>query len=115
MRRKRTTPLNSWETAHKGSESEKHYSRYGDSLLDSPKLCKLNGIARLVYLYMVRAAAGKQEFTFAREFYIKRGFSPPSVNRAIKELIEEGFICRKTSGKLTRTPNIYEFISQWKE
>ncbi|OUO45749.1 hypothetical protein B5F80_07440 [Megasphaera sp. An286] len=114
MRRTKRVPLNFWETAKRGDEYDVHFSRLGDSLLDSPTFCKLGNSTRLIYFYMIRAAAGKREFTFSHSFYDKRGFAKRTVIRAIMELENAGFIRVKEHGKATRTPNQYRFINDWK-
>ena len=114
MGRTKKVPLNFWETAKTGDEYDVHFSRLGDSLLDSPTFCQLSNIARLIYFYMIRAAAGKREFTFSHSFYTRRGFAKKTVARVIEELENAGFIQVKERGKVTRSPNKYQFTSDWK-
>ena len=86
MIKRKKVPLNPWETAKKADEADTHYSRYGDSLLDSPKFCRLKYTTRLLYLYMIRAAAGKRVVTFPCSFYEKRGVPKTKAINAINEL-----------------------------
>lgn len=114
MARKKYVPLKFWQTATKGDEKEKQYIRFGNTLLDHPQFCQLSIQGKAVYIYMVRAAGVNQEFTFPYSFYKNRGLSKTTVQKAIKELEKAGFIRVKENGKLTRTPNVYQFTWDWK-
>lgn len=114
MARKKYVPLKFWQTATKGDEKEKQYIRLGNTLLKHPKYCNLTCQARAVYTHMMQAAGANQEFTFPHSFYTKLGLSKATVQRAVKELEEAGFIRVKENGKLTRTPNVYQFVWDWK-
>lgn len=105
--------LNSWETANK-NRKEKHFTRIGSSFFDDPLVTNLTNVEFRVLLYMLRASAGKQEFTFSKAFYSARGISASSYNLAEKKLIEKGFIIKIKSGHRTREKNVYRWVDTWK-
>jgi len=113
-RRKVIKPLNPWETANSGNVQER-YIRPSFTLFQHPAFTALKPGARIVYLTMIMVAAGKNEFTFSRACYAgEYGLSHNIVCNAIPDLVKAGFIQVKRSGKNTRTPNIYRFVSTWK-
>ena len=115
MARKKYTDFKAWETAKKEKGPERQFSRISATLLQHPAFTALKPGARLVYLTMVMAAAGKREFNFPRASYTGLyGLSHNIVCNAIPDLVKAGFIQVKRSGKNTRTPNIYRFVSTWK-
>ena len=113
MGRKRTK-LNFWETGKSTDETE-HFARVSKSLLRHPSFTALGSSARLLYLCMVEACAGKREFTFTLSDYKACGFAKQTFLRAKDELIKAGFIAVSECGRNTRTPNKYRFIDDWKK
>ena len=113
MSREKRTPLNPWESILPAAE--KHFSRLGDSLLDSPVFNELSPYARLLYMYMVRAAAGKRDFTFQHSFYKRYGITDATFGRLRDELVNAGFITVLKNNRTVRKANIYQFSTTWKE
>ena len=108
------TPLNAWE-CYDPSQKDVHYLRISKSLLCSTMFVKLGYSARLLYVYMAEACAGKFEFSFAYGDYKKIGFTKTTFLKAKKELIDGGFLKVKKCGKTNRTPNIYQWCFDWKK
>lgn len=113
MARKKTT-LKEWETAYIDPSKEKYWCSHGSSLEDSEQVSKLSHPAYRLLSIMLRACAGKQEFTCSQGFAKKRGLPPSTFEKAKNELIEKGFIKKVESGKLTRTPSRFMWLNDWK-
>lgn len=115
MSRQKKTPLNPWETALKGKD-DKHYSRIGDSLLESPIIWELNRPTFYVLMQMIKACAGKRTFTFSRSYYENHcGLNKSTVARAVKELKECGFLEVQIKERSTpMKPNTYMWSNNWK-
>ena len=112
MGRNKKTPLNPWESV--SPDMEKHFTRFGDSLIDSEAMNSLSVYARYLYFCMVRAAAGKREFTFSKAFYRKYHIPPITFYRLRDELVEAKFLEIATNNKTVRKANMYRFIDGWK-
>lgn len=93
---------------------EKHYVRIAGSLLKHPQFYALTHTAREVYIYMVFWASGKHEFTFAYGTY-KPIVSKGGFQKAVKDLVDKGFITIVQPNKNRRIPNVYAFSAAWKK
>jgi hypothetical protein len=116
LSRQKKTPLNFWETALKGKD-DKHYSRIGDSLLESPIVWQLNRATFYVLMQMIKACAGKRAFNFSKSYYENLGgLNKSTVTRAVKELKECGFLEIQIKERQTcMEPNVYIWSNKWKE
>lgn len=116
MARQKIKPLHAWETAQLEKGPEKGYIRLSQSLLQHPAFKALTQGERMVYITMVAACAGRNQFSIPRASYEEK-FGIPHNNfwRAVKKLEQAGFIQVKQSGKNTRTPNVYQFVDTWKK
>lgn len=113
MGRKKRVPLNLWETAYMTRE-DAHYIRLGDSFLESKAVQGLNNATFRVLIQMIKACAGKKEFTFSRPYYTQKcGLQNRTVIRAVDELEEKGFI-KVVHEKYSRTGNKYAWSNDWK-
>ena len=112
MSRSKKTPLNPWESVN--PTMEKHFSRLGDSLMDSEIFNSLSSYARLLYLYMIRASAGKETFTFQHGFYTRYRMTNRTFCRLRDELVNAGFIKVVQNNKTVRKANVYQFSNAWK-
>ena len=86
----------------------------GNSLFLCGPFQKLSPGAQHLYLCMALESGGKRQYSFPAKSAEKYGIPIRSARRQIEELIEMGFISCITSGKCTRTENIYEFRLSWK-
>ena len=107
-RKRKTLPF--WESA----EEQGHFVRIGKSLLQHKSFRSLGTSARLLYICMTEAAAGKPEFRFSKSDYLAYGLARNTFLRAREELIAAGFIAVIECGRTTRKPNRYRFIDVWK-
>ena len=114
-RKRKVIPLNFWETALEGGQSEKGYCRLSASLLQSPAFKSLTSNERCVYIDMVSVAAGKEVFSFPQAVYEHYGLTKITVIRAIKELQAAGFIKIRENNRFQRKPNVYQFTKDWKQ
>ena len=75
---------------------------------------KLTPSTRWVYLCMAAESGDSPRFTLSEKEAMKYGIPHSTLERAVKELREKGFIrCR--SGKSTGAKNQYEFDYDWKK
>ena len=111
MARKKTKP-NFWETPN---NTAVHFGRIYPELVKHTDFKLLSISARLLYLEMLEASAGKKEFTFTVTHYKDRGWTAPTFTRARNELIKARFIAIVFNGKTTRTPSKYAFVKEWKK
>jgi len=93
---------------------EGRFLQTGNSFYLSKKVQNLSNGAFRLYLYMANESGGKREFKFPRATAAKYGVPETSAARQIDELISKGFIERVSSGRTTRTPNLYRFSLSWK-
>lgn len=114
MGRKRKT-LNEWETAHIDPSKEKNWCSHGASLEDCKQVSMLSHATYRLLSIMLRACAGKKEFTCTQSFAKNRGLPPSTFEKSKKELIDKGFIQRVESGKLTRTASKFIWSNEWKK
>ena len=113
MGRRKKVPLNFWECNSDGV-SEKSYCRLGQSLFLSWQFAELPVMAKIIYVEMVSAAAGKRDFTFSVAEYSRRGLSKNGVLSNIPKLVQAGFIEVLESGWTQRKPNKYRFSQDWR-
>lgn len=102
-----------WLSARKDN-TEGRFVQVGNSLLLSPSFQALSPNAQHLYLCMAMESAGCREFRFPLASAIKYGFSESTFRRSVRELVSNRFITLKSSGRLTREPNDYEFCFDWK-
>lgn len=110
-RRKKQKP-NFWETP---DENAVHFGRIYPELVKHDDFKALSMSARLLYLEMIEASAGKKEFTFTVTHYQDRGWTAPTFTRARNELIKAGFIAVTYNGRTTRKPSRYAFTKDWRK
>jgi len=110
--RTKKTPFNYWQTTIDNGY-EKRYIRMGNSLMLHPSILGLNPLAYKIYTYMLLECGGKAEFEFPyakfRKIASKDGFQ-----KAVKELVEVGFIDVVQRNANLRKPNLYRFSVRWK-
>lgn len=111
MGRARKSKPNFWESP--STSTNQHFGRIYRELVTHPKFKDLSLTARLVYLEMLEASAGKQVFTFSKGDYTARKLVDKTFRKAREELIEKGFLKVVYSGRLTRQPNKYSFSAEW--
>lgn len=107
-------------------EVNEQHVRITRSMLYHPSFQKLSGNAIRIYMSMQRMfysqMKNKEEFEYAKSLGIKHlGLSEnseKSIKRAIKQLINCGFIeytyISKGGGKKKKIPHRYKFSEQWK-
>ena len=108
------TGLRPWASA-KLDNKETRFIQIGDTLFFNESFNSLSPNAQMLYFRMFMEAAGKREFVFPQHKAVKAGMSSATFRRKVKELIDAGFITIKSSGRITRENNIYEFNLAWKE
>ena len=79
------------------------------NLLQSKKYNDLTLSAQKLYICMALESKGHIEFMFPQSTALDYGFSAATFNRAKDDLIKNGFIILKSSGRLTREKNEYRF------
>lgn len=113
MGRTKKSKPNFWESP--SSSTKQHFGRIYRELATHPNFIALPLTARLVYLELLEASAGKKEFTFSNGDYIARGIPAPTFRRAREALIKGGFLTVVYNGRLTRQPNKYAFSIEWQK
>jgi hypothetical protein len=112
MPRFKKTPFNIWETT-KSDGIEERYIRMGNSQMLHPSVFSLTHSAFRVYSYMKLESGGKMIFQFPRRKW--RAFiSNGGFQKAKKELCVKGFIEQIESNANLRKPNVYKFMTDWK-
>ena len=71
--------------------------------------------ARYLYACLMMESGGKRDFKFPKKSATKYGFNWGTAWKCLNELIEKGFIEKKSSGKIVREPNEYRFVTNWKQ
>ena len=112
MRRSRKTPFPNWQT-QKVNGIEERYMRLGNSQLTAEAMYSLSHVAFRMYTYMLLESGGKQEFKMPRGKYGKF-MSAGGAYKAIRELVEKGFIEIVEQNKNLRKANVYRFSTRWK-
>jgi len=113
MARTKKTPFAPWEST-KSDGIEQRYIRYGNSQLLHEAVLNLSHSAFRVYTYMRLESGGRIEFEFPRTKFIKI-VSRDGFQRAVKELVEAGFIDVTEQNANLRKANKYRFSSRWKD
>lgn len=109
-RKKHDTPPQWIRPVEPLSGKNGYFGRIYNDLLEAPNFQKLSYGSKYLYITMIVVSTGKKEFTLTSSEAEKRGISKGSFRRLIDELLLAGFIQIKESGRLTRTPNKYEFM-----
>lgn len=90
------------------------FALIGVSLWKHPAYLALNPRTQQLYDRMILECRGNQEFIFPLHTAKLYGFSVTTFRRAVRELEAAGFIKTVQSGQITREPNRYRFIFDWK-
>ena len=105
-----------WMSAHPDNR-EGRFLQIGNSLLcgEGSRFKTLTSGAQMIYLCMAMEAGEQQEVTFSCSTAQKYGIGKNVLPRAIKELIQAGFIeiADNLSYKQFK-PTVYRFIIDWK-
>ncbi len=112
MGRVKKTPFPDWQTK-KSNGIEERYVRLGNSQLTDENVNLLSHIAFRMYVYMLLESRGRQEFEMPRRKY-KKFMSAGGASKAIRELVERGFIDVVQQNKNLRKANVYRFSCRWK-
>ena len=112
MPRYKKTPFQEWETKNDDG-IERRYFRMGISIMASESMRSLSPSAFKIYCYMRIESGGKRSFKFPFSKY--RSYTTrPTFEKALKELVDKGFVdVIQRNGNL-RKANIYSFSSRWK-
>lgn len=112
MSRTKKVPFAPWEST-KQSGIEERYIRLGNSQMLHGSFTNLNATAFRIYIYMKLESGGRPEFEFPhskyRAFVSKGGFQ-----KALKELVDAGFVEISEKNANLRKPNLYRFSERWK-
>ena len=84
------------------------------SLLMNKNFLALRYSSKIIYMYMTDYSKGNKSFKFPYSIYSKIT-TKATFETSKNELIKYGFIEEVANGKNTRTANIYEFSSRWKD
>lgn len=118
-KRNKKNNLNRWLTANRPDQKDS-FIQVGESLATHPVFKTLSITARYIYERMsVYANYAKNnnelDFTFPRSVYCgKYGISSNAFHRAIKDLIEKGFVRCVLKGKNQRVASKYRMVQVWK-
>ena len=103
-----------WLTA-KTDCKEGRFIQVGNSLLLSAQFKALKHTTKVLYLGMTMESGGKPSFKFAHSAAKKYGISPTTVDRAIKELQNTGFIILVPDEDRSQfKTNVFRFSNDWK-
>lgn len=109
MSRGTKAPFKSYE----GKKSKDKHIRLTKNMLDNKNFKKLNAKTVLVYIYMKLWANGENEFDYAKSLG-SNVVSPATFTKAVKQLIENGFIERVYfSNGGGHKANRYKFSDKW--
>ena len=98
---------------YEGAKEKDRHVRLTKSMLDSKAFKSLKYSYMILYIYMKLWACGKIEFDYAKSLG-ERILSPATVTKAIRELVDKGFIERvHFSNGGGHTPNTYKFSTNW--
>lgn len=119
----RHVPIRPWLSARRNCE-EGRFIQVGNSLLLSMKdaenneqnaFLNLSTGARFLYLCMAMESGGRPSFKFSHGAAKKYGIASSSFDRAVKSLIETGFITLEQDDDLAQfKANTYRFSNAWK-
>ena len=96
--------------------SENHFTAIYDDMLYSDGYSELTNAARVAYLllksqcYKSNQKSVKFSYNAAQRFMTRHTFS-----RAVKQLVEVGFVDKSQQGGLTRRSNVYTFSERWRK
>lgn len=107
-------PLPPWMSA-RADGRDGRFVQVGNSLLLSERFRALNANAQMLYLCASMESGGEREFSFPSSTMEKYHFTRSTACAALTELIAGGFVELVSSGKNTRTANVYKFSLRWKE
>lgn len=93
---------------------EKRFVMLGNSLFFDSSFQTLSAGAKHLYISMCLECGGRRVFTFPHGAAKKYGIPARSFDRYTAELLAAGFISM-TSGKNTRTANVFSFEFGWKK
>lgn len=98
---------------YEGEKTKDIHVRLTKSMLTNKNFIELNSSAKIIYIYMKLWAMGREEVDYSKSLG-SNIFSPLTVQKAIRELIEKGFIERTYfSNGGGHKPNRYKFSSKW--
>ena len=109
----KNVPISPWLSAKKDCR-EGRFIQIGNSLLFSELFHRLKDSSKYLYLCMAMEAAGRSDFLFPLSVAKKYGISESTLRRGLEDLKKEGFIELTSSGQVTREPNYYRFVYDWK-
>lgn len=96
----------------KATKDDTRFVQMYHSQITSKAFFNLSNKAKIIYLYMRDYATTNYEFSFPYRIY-KNICTPPTFNKAIDELIINGFIITVISGKSVGNENVYRFSDKW--
>lgn len=98
---------------YEGRKSKDIHVRLTKDMLRDEKYLSLKSSAKVLYIYMKLWAKGEIEFNYAKSLG-SNILSPSTVVKAIKELLDKGFIERVYfSNGGGHLPNRYKFSNKW--
>lgn len=107
------TPFAPWESVYPDG-NEKRYIRKGNSLMLHAAMLDLSHPAYRVLDYMKLESGGKPEFEFPHSKF-RKIISKDGFQRAVRELVDAGFIEVLERNARRNKPNVYRFCSAWKD
>lgn len=94
---------------------ERRFIQVGNKWLQNPKVKELKASPFRVFVAMCNEAGGKSEVTFSHGTAKKYGIADTTFDRAVKDLIREGFIIRIHNNDMSRfAKGKYKFCLDWK-
>lgn len=112
-RNKKNPPL-PWESPTSKIEEAGNFGKIYQSLIRCDNFKALPLSARYLYLTMLPSCAGRKTFHFTKDEAVRCGNAAGTFRRAVKILIQAGFIRIKESGYTLRKATIYEFVNDWR-
>ena len=98
-----------------GNQPEKRFIQVGNLFLHHHAVRDLGHAAFLLYIMISMEAGGKSETVFSHGTAKKYGMSYSTYDRAVKELIEAGFVTRIYPADQSRYSKAkYRFCLDWK-
>ena len=112
----KNVPIVAWLSA-KADCREGRFIQVGNSLLLSGAFHKLNPKTQMLYLALAMESGGKQSVKLSHgSAKSKYGISPTTYDRAIKQLIAEGYITQVIDEDRSQyATNQFRFANNWKE
>lgn len=87
--------------------------RFSKEFISNPKFRNMRERAIMMYLTMAVESEGHVVFTFPASVMKNYGYTRTTAMKAIKDLINAGFIRKVSGGAMCGNPNKYEFIGKW--